>query len=161
MNPNFALALMEGLQRVNDRRTQWQILVHLKIVLKRNWSSKRRYYEGVRLNEEIKETIKMRLISMYEDCWQIFHKQFNDIFKVIAKDDYPTKYPALKQFILSLLNFLSSLSSEQLLSSQETLPYLSLIKRVFKDITQVRLSFSNSTFVDHMAEPVHFAKIIQ
>lgn len=54
-NPKFLIALIDIFSFLNDSRSQWQILVHLKIVLKRNWSSKRRYYERVRLSEDIKE----------------------------------------------------------------------------------------------------------
>ena len=85
LNINFPLALIEIFGTISDSRLQWQILVHLKTLFRRNWSSKRRYYEGVRLSEEVKNEVKSKLILLYQNFWKTFHRQFNDIFKVVAK----------------------------------------------------------------------------
>ena len=76
-NPNFLIALLDIFSSLSEPRLQWQILVHFKILLKRNWPSKRRYHEGVRLSEEIKDAVRAKLLILYQNFWKPFYKQFN------------------------------------------------------------------------------------
>lgn len=66
----------------------------------------------------MKNEVKNKLILLYQNFWKAYHQQFNDIFKVIAKEDYPSKYASLKEMIISMLTFLSQANTQQMIESQ-------------------------------------------
>lgn len=76
-------------------QTKRQILIHLKNVIKRNWTSKRRSGSTCIITGPIKEEIKAKLLEIYKQNWKAFYKDFNEIFKYLARQDFPNNYPSL------------------------------------------------------------------
>jgi|688.fasta_scaffold808168_1 hypothetical protein len=52
--------------------------------------------------------IKDGLVELYKSNWEIFYKEFNQIFKFLAKYEFPSNYQSLKNFILLILTTLSN-----------------------------------------------------
>jgi hypothetical protein len=52
--------------------------------------------------------IKDGLVELYKSNWEIFYKEFNQIFKFLAKYEFPSNYQSLKNFILLILKTLSN-----------------------------------------------------
>lgn len=46
---------------------------------------------------------------MYIKNWQQFYKDFNDIFKFLARHDFPINYGALQNFVLEVLGTVGKL----------------------------------------------------
>ena len=101
-----------------DRNTQWQALIHLNNVIKRNWTSKRRVHDSCSLNEKQKEQIKNSLIELYKKFWKGYYKEFNQMFKFLSRYEFPNSYPSLKSFILEILSTLAKSDIEALISPE-------------------------------------------
>lgn len=131
-NNKFSLVLMEIFTSSEDMNMRLQVLVHLKNVIKRNWTSNMRMSKSSSLNEEIKGQVKEQLLLIYRDNWSKYYKEFNEIFKFLSRKDFPAQYVSLHAFLKHVLSTLANLSIDQVLTSQELLPYLSLVKTVLK-----------------------------
>ena len=134
--------LVQLFEGAGQRILRQQILGLLKNVVQRNWTVRRRVAGQCYLSESQKEAIRERVLQLYKLHWRDYYQQFNMIFEEIAKQDFPTNYPALYSFIVAVLNTLSSYSLEQILVSEELLPYLSTVKKVLKNYGKRRILHS-------------------
>lgn len=100
--------------------------------MKRNWTTKRRVHDVCCLSEDNKNQIKNGIVELYKQFWSGFSKEFNQMFKFLAKYEFPSNYPSLKSFIIEILSSLAKSDIEAVMAPQELLPYLSLVKCIFK-----------------------------
>ena len=82
--------------------------------------------------------------------WKDYYKIFNEIFRAIAWQDFPQKYPSLYEFVIQVLNTIDSYNLEQILSSNELLPYLSTVKKVIKEYGRRRISHNETIYREYL-----------
>lgn len=56
----------------------------------------------------MKNNIKNGLVDLYKIYWRTYYKEFNEMFKFLAKFEFPSNYPALKKFIIEILSTLAN-----------------------------------------------------
>lgn len=55
-------------------------------------------------------------MELYKANWENYYKEFNQIFKFLAKHEFPTNYEALKNFMLQILGSLANSDIEALIA---------------------------------------------
>lgn len=141
--------LIDLFHQASEHVLKQQILGLLKNIIQRNWTVKRRTTDQCYLTEEEKDKIRNNVLDLYKIYWQNYYKLFNMIFSEIAKQDFPTKYPSLYNFIASVLNTIATYNLDQILSACELLPYLSTTKKVLKNYGKRRILHSKQEYREY------------
>ena len=160
-NKQFSLVLIDMFTKLQDDKVKLQILLHVKNVIRRNWTSSMRNTKGSVLTEDIKIQIKEHLINIYREQWSKYYREFNEIFKFLSRKDFPTQYIGLHSFVKHILTTLANLTIDQVLTSQELLPYLSLVKTVLKEFRQRTYGITAGVYEKYIAELINSSAIIQ
>jgi hypothetical protein len=101
--------------------------------------------------------VKEELVVLYKDNCKLHHKQLNEIFRYLARLEFPNNYPLLLGFVVEVMTSLAGREVEEMLASDELLPYLSLVKVIFKEYAERYMLHSKDAFSQCVSEPVRLA----
>ena len=78
-NPTFPQTLLQIFSQCQPQQhqTKQQILIHLKNVIGRNWTAKRRTAVGGPITVGVKEEIRRDLVAVYRGNWDMYYREFN------------------------------------------------------------------------------------
>lgn len=102
-------------KEIKNEQTKYQILILLKNIIMRNWVKKNNQNFIATINFKIKEEVREELIGIYRNSWKLYYKQFNQIFKYLARQDFPNNYELLNKFVGEILLSLVSIDISQML----------------------------------------------